>query len=126
MTINHLNLIVTDVPRVVQFFETYFGFTCEAVKGDYVLAVLKNQENFTLVLMMHKNGGAIYPQDFHIGFMVDSSEQVDALCAKLAAGETGITQSPRKIRDSYAFYFYFDNLFIEVGHYLNKKCAASD
>jgi predicted enzyme related to lactoylglutathione lyase len=118
MTINHLNLIVTDVTKAVQFFETYFEFTCEFIKGDNVIAVLKNNENFTLVIMANKNGDIIYPKDFHIGFMIDSSEQVDALYEKLGNGKVAVTQSPRKIRDSYAFYFYFDHLFIEVGHYL--------
>jgi len=118
MTINHLNLIVTDVTKAVQFFETYFEFTCEFIKGDSVIAVLNNKENFTLVIMGHKNGDTIYPKDFHIGFMLDCSEQVDAIYEKLGNGKVDITQSPQKIRDSYAFYFYFDNLFIEVGHYL--------
>ena len=118
MTINHLNLIVTDVAKAVQFFETYFDFTCELIKGENVIAVLKNKENFTLVIMANKNGDTIYPKDFHIGFMLDSSEQVDANYQKLGNGKVDIIQPPRKIRDSYAFYFYFDNLFIEVGHYL--------
>ena len=42
MTINHLNLPVTDVHQVVHFFETHFDFTCQTLQGDGVLAVLKN------------------------------------------------------------------------------------
>ncbi|MVT09919.1 VOC family protein [Chitinophaga tropicalis] len=117
MTINHLNLIVTDVTRNVNFFETYFNFKCEAVKGDNVLAVLKNTGDFTLVLM--KGEEASYPKDFHIGFMVDSEEEVEAIHKKLLDGQINITRAPGKIRNSFGFYFYFDNLFIEVGHYLN-------
>jgi len=118
MTINHLNLIVTDVTKAVHFFETYFGFKYEVVKGDNLIAVLKNEENFTLIIMTNKNGDTTYPKDFHIGFMIDSPEEVDHLHRKLVDGKIDVTQSPKKIRDSYAFYFYFDNLFIEVGHYL--------
>ncbi|WP_281321825.1 VOC family protein [Flavobacterium aestivum] len=118
MTINHLNLVVTDVTNAVNFFETHFDFNCEFVKGDSVIAVLKNKENFTLVIMGNKNGDTTYPKAFHIGFMLDSTEEVDSLHKKLVDNKIEVDQSPKKIRDSYAFYFYFDNLFIEVGHYL--------
>lgn len=117
MTINHLNLIVTDVTRNVNFFETYFNFKCEVIKGDNVIAVLKSARDFTLVLM--KGEEASYPKDFHIGFMVDSEEEVEAIHKKLLDGQINITRAPGKIRNSFGFYFYFDNLFIEVGHYLN-------
>ncbi|WP_426479309.1 VOC family protein [Chryseobacterium sp. CBSDS_008] len=118
MTINHLNLVVTDVMNSVLFFEKYFGFTCEIVKGEHIIAVLRNNENFTLVLMSSKNGDTVYPKDFHIGFILDSPDEVDHLHHKLIEGGIAIGQSPRKIRNSYAFYFWFDNIFIEVGHYL--------
>lgn len=118
MTINHVNLVVTDVQNTVDFFEKYFEFRCELVKGENVIAVLENKENFTLVVMNNKNGDTTYPKDFHIGFMLESTEAVDGLYDKLIGGKIEITQAPKKIRDSYGFYFYFDNLFIEVGHYL--------
>lgn len=41
MTINHLNLIVTDVTNAVKLFETYFEFNCEFIKGENGIAVLK-------------------------------------------------------------------------------------
>jgi predicted enzyme related to lactoylglutathione lyase len=123
MTINHLNLVVTDVNKAVLFFENYFEFTCEHVKGDNVIAVLKNKEDFVLVLMsaqMNKNGNSLYPDAFHIGFMVATEGAVDSLHQKLTEGKNEVPQAPGKIRDSYGFYFHFDNLFIEVGHYLTS------
>jgi predicted enzyme related to lactoylglutathione lyase len=121
MTINHINLVVADVTKAVQFFETYFEFNCEHVKGDNVIAVLKNKENFVLVLMSSLNqSSTAYPDAFHIGFMVASPSEVDSLHQKLTEGKNQIAQPPRKIRDSYGFYFHFDNLFIEVGHYLSS------
>jgi len=118
MTINHLNLVVNDVVRSVNFFEKHFEFRCELTKGENVIAVLTNSENFTLVLMSSKNADTAYPKDFHIGFMLKNSIEVDTLHEKLVADQITISQSPRKIRNSYAFYFWFDNLFIEVGSYL--------
>lgn len=118
MTINHLNLIVTDVTNAVKLFETYFDFNCEFIKGENGIAVLKNMNNFTLVIMNNKQDDITYPKDFHFGFITDNSAQVDNLYKKLVDGKLEIIHPPRKIRDSYTFYFHFDNLFIEVGHYL--------
>lgn len=119
MTINHLNLIVSDVTNAVTFFETYFEFQCQFVKGEGIIAVLKNKENFSLVIMSSKNENTAYPKDFHLGFMIDHAEEVDTLYQRLISANIEIAQPPRKIRDSYGFYFHFDNLFIEIGHYLN-------
>jgi catechol-2,3-dioxygenase len=121
MTINHLNLTVTDVTKSVELFKKYFEFSCDHIKGDNVIAVLKNSDGFVLVLMasqMNQKGNLTYPDAFHIGFMLETSEAVDNIHKKLTGNKIEITHPPRKIRDSYGFYFYFDNLFIEVGHYL--------
>ncbi|MDR6371209.1 putative lactoylglutathione lyase [Chryseobacterium bernardetii] len=119
MTINHLNLVVTDVRKSVLFFEKYFEFTCELIKGEHIIAILSNKENFTLVLMNSKNEDTTYPKDFHIGFILNHLDEVDDLYQKLIKDGIAIQQSPRKIRNSYAFYFWFENIFIEVGHYLS-------
>lgn len=115
MTINHINLVVNNVSQAVNFFETYFGFKCELIKGENVIAILKNEENFTLVISSSKDGANVYPKDFHIGFMLNDAGEVDSLYQKLKVGNIVLSQEPRKIRNSYGFYFYFDNLFIEVG-----------
>jgi predicted enzyme related to lactoylglutathione lyase len=118
MTINHLNLVVADVAKAVNFFETYFSFSRELIKGNNTIAVLKNSANFTLVLMSDKDGQPSYPKNFHIGFMLASAGAVDQLHQQLAKNGIDVLQSPQKIRDSYAFYFHFENILIEVGHYL--------
>lgn len=115
MTINHINLPVSNVKRVSEFFETYLAFTIAEVKGDYAIAVLKNESNFILVIMPLK-ANDVYPDAFHIGFMLDSIEDVDALHKKLSEGGINLSQSPKKIRDSYGFYFYFDKIFIEIAY----------
>ncbi|HEX6428209.1 MAG TPA: VOC family protein [Niastella sp.] len=121
MTINHLNLPVTNVSEAITFFELYFDFTCVQTKGDNIIAVLKNEAGFTLVLMsskMNQKGNGTYPDAFHIGFILNDIELVNKTYLKLKAGGLQLDQEPQKIRDSFGFYFYFDNLFIEVGHYL--------
>jgi len=106
MKLNHLSLSVPDVATTKVFFETYFGFTCTNVKGDYLIAVLENTDGFILVLS--KTGEAEYlnhGRDFHIGFMQQTKEQVVAIFNNLVAGGIIIEREPKKIRDSFAFYF---------------------
>ena len=118
MTINHLNIVVNDLKKTVKFFESFFEFTCKETKGDNILAVLENKENFTLVIMSSKTERITYPKDFHFGFILESKNAVDALHQKLQTAEFQVGNSPRMIRNSYTFYLQFDNLLIEVGHYL--------
>lgn len=117
MTINHINLVVADVEAVTIFFETYFDFSRTLIKGNNIITVLENKERFSLVLSGDKNGEIAYPEDFHIGFILDSPGHVDELYDKLRLGGIELGRSPGKIRNSYAFYFYFDRIFIEVGYY---------
>ncbi|MEO6722256.1 MAG: VOC family protein [Ferruginibacter sp.] len=119
MKLNHINLVVSNVTEAIAFFETYFNFKCTGIKGDNVVAILKGEDDFTLVIMTSKEGKAVYPGAFHIGFMLDSTNAVTDTYQKLKNGEIAVGQEPGKIRDSFGFYFSFDNIMIEVGHYLN-------
>jgi len=119
MKLNHINLVVSNVAEAVTFFETYFNFKCTDIKGDNIVAVLKGADDFTLVIMTNKEGNPIYPDAFHIGFMLDNTKAVTATYENLKRGSIVVGQEPRKIRNSFGFYFNFDNIMIEVGHYIN-------
>lgn len=118
MKLNHINLVVSNVAEAIQLFETYFNFKCTDIKGDNIVAILKGDDDFTLVIMTDKNGQITYPNAFHIGFMLDSETEVIKIYNTLKNGGIAVEQEPRKIRDSYGFYFNFDTVMIEVGHYL--------
>ncbi|WPU96524.1 VOC family protein [Mucilaginibacter sabulilitoris] len=108
MKLNHINLPVTDVIGSINFFEQYFNFKCTDVKGDNVLAVLEGKDGFTLVLMandFNKNGNITYPDAFHIGFFVDSQEEVTSIYNRLVEGGVATEHPPGKMRGSYGFYF---------------------
>jgi catechol 2,3-dioxygenase-like lactoylglutathione lyase family enzyme len=108
MKLNHINLPVTDVVASVRFFEQYFNFKCIDSKGNNVLAVLQGANDFTLVLMaatFNRNGNTTYPDAFHIGFFVDSQEQVTDLYNRLTAGGIATEHPPGSMRRSYGFYF---------------------
>lgn len=121
MTINHLNLVVENVEVATNFFENYLDFTCEETKGNNIINILKNKENFVLVLMsskMNQNGNSTYPDAFHLGFMLDNKNKVTEIYEKLKNGSITVENEPKKIRDSFGFYFHFENIMIEIGHYL--------
>lgn len=115
MALNHLNLVVSNVADAVTLFETFFGFKCTEIKGNNVVAVLKDTNNFTLVIMIEKNGNITYPDAFHIGFLLDDITAVNETYKKLKTGGVAVGEEPRKIRDGFGFYFTFDNIMIEVG-----------
>lgn len=118
MKLNHINLVVSNVAEAIVFFETYFNFKCTDIKGDNVVAILKGSDDFTLVIMANKEGKAIYSDAFHIGFMLDNTNSVTETYEKLKSGGIAVGQEPRKIRDSFGFYFTLDTVMIEVGHYV--------
>jgi catechol 2,3-dioxygenase-like lactoylglutathione lyase family enzyme len=120
MKLNHINLVVSNVAEAIRLFETYFCFKCTYIKGDNVVAILKGADDFTLVIMTNKNGQATYPDAFHIGFMLNSEEEVMKIYDRLKNDGITVGQEPKKIRDSFGFYFNFDNIMIEAGHYLTQ------
>ena len=120
MKLNHINLVVSNVAETTKLFETYFNFKCTDIKGNNIVAILKGEDGFTLVIMTNKNGQTTYPDAFHIGFMLDNTNSVTEMYDKLKNGGIAVGEVPRKIRDSFGFYFNFDNLMIEVGHYTNE------
>jgi len=106
--LNHINLPVTDVADSSSFFEQYFSFKCTRVKGNNMLAILEGEDGFILVLMaesFNRDGNNHYPDAFHIGFLVDSHEQVTEIYDRLIKGGINVTQSPGSLRGGYGFYF---------------------
>lgn len=85
MRLNHLNLTVTDVPAAEKFLETYFGLRSQRGDGDNRNFVVLFDDN-GLVLTLMKAGRAAevnYPGNFHIGFIQESPEQVNAVYQRL-------------------------------------------
>ncbi|SDP48190.1 Predicted lactoylglutathione lyase [Mucilaginibacter sp. OK268] len=118
MKLNHINLPVTDVAASISFFEQYFNFKCAEIKGDNLLAVLQGSDGFTLVLMadsFNRNGNTTYPDAFHIGFFVESREQVTDIYNRLLEGGYATEHPPGNLRGSFGFYFNAPgNLLTEI------------
>jgi catechol 2,3-dioxygenase-like lactoylglutathione lyase family enzyme len=87
-TLNHTNLTTYDVPALKDFFCTVFGFHLDTMRNDK-LAVMRNAEGFVLTLMFDKRMTPEqgYPGQFHVGFLQESPEAVDAVHRALMARE---------------------------------------
>jgi len=106
--LNHVNLSVTDVVASSEFFERHFNFKCTDINGNNMLAVMEGKDGFILVLMadtFNRNGNNNYPDAFHIGFLVDSYEQVVEVYDRLKEAGVNVSQSPGPLRGGYGFYF---------------------
>jgi catechol 2,3-dioxygenase-like lactoylglutathione lyase family enzyme len=118
MKLNHLNLPVEDVKESKDFFEKYFDFKCIDIKGEHALAVLKGQDDFILVLMsetFNRNENAGLPSAFHVGFLVDTKEEVLNQFQKLKSGNIVLKNEPKDMRGIFGFYFIAPgNLLIEI------------
>jgi catechol 2,3-dioxygenase-like lactoylglutathione lyase family enzyme len=105
MQLNHINLCVPDVRETSKFFEQFLDFTLIDEKGDGIIAILKNDASFLLVLSKLAANDTAYPRDFHIGFMQTNQQQVTDIYNKLKSSGLLLEREPKKIRDTFGFYF---------------------
>jgi lactoylglutathione lyase len=113
MRVNHLHLMVTDVPAATTFLERYFELRKSG--GNAGLTVLLDDSGFVLTLMkMNSKSTRGYPQNFHVGFFVDSEATVDAIRGRMLAD--GLEVPPPKREHAYSFYVNAPGGFlVEVG-----------
>ena len=104
MKLNHLNLTVTSVPDAHAFLQKYFGLRSMDDNG------------LSLVLMTAGRSREVaYPASFHLGFMQESEEQVNAINQRLKDDGFPVPP-PRRLHGMWTFYFEAPGGFtIEVG-----------
>lgn len=92
-------------------------------RGGDALAILDDGHGTTLVLMnvgrmnAARDGSEspVYPAGFHVGFIVDSRAEVDAVYARLAIAGYPLGHEPRCQHGSYGFYVIaLDGILFEV------------
>lgn len=113
MKVNHIHLMVTDVGAASGFVEKYFGI--QKQWGNDGLTVLQDNDGLVLTMMkMARTGSQLYPDNFHIGFFVESEEKVNLLYQRLK--DDGYDLAPPERHHSYSFYIQAPGGFtIEVG-----------
>ena len=107
MKLNHINLPVGDVGATKDFFARYFGMKLEFELPKNVMAMMRDDAGLVLILShFDKKAGEVhYHPDFHVGFLVDSNEEVDAVRARLVAGGLEVEAPKRRQGGRYGFYY---------------------
>lgn len=105
MTLNHLNLTVTDVPATSAFLQKHFGMTDGG--GNNNIAFLRDENGMVLTLTSPKVSQETevrYPGAFHIGFIQPSEEAVNTMHQQLI--DDGYdAPAPSRQHGSWTFYF---------------------
>jgi len=91
MKLNHANLPVADVAALRDFFVRHFGFTEVETRGRDAFVILHDDDGFVLNLMKCREGEG-FPENFHVGFVLDSADMVRAKHAELR--EAGVDAGP--------------------------------
>jgi catechol 2,3-dioxygenase-like lactoylglutathione lyase family enzyme len=122
MRLNHLDLHVPDVSATRDFFRDHLGFLEKETRGGDGLAILHDDAGLELVISrpIEKLGCGDTPtaglNTYHIGFMLPSRGEVEALFRRLRAAGAEISGEPRAIRSGWLFYcFAPGRILIEVG-----------
>lgn len=84
MKLNQLSLAVDDVPAASRVLERYFGLSPSG-EGHKNFAMLRDDDGMTLTLMGAGDEVVSYPRTFHLGFILPSEDEVDALHRRLQA-----------------------------------------
>jgi catechol 2,3-dioxygenase-like lactoylglutathione lyase family enzyme len=118
MQLNHLDLPVPDVAATAAFFTTHFGFRLCETRGNNGFALLLGAGGFALVLTRRRAEGAQdFPDNFHIGFLVDSEATVNAIHARLRAADVPDLPPVSVQRGATLFYVHAPGgLLVEVSH----------
>lgn len=125
MNMNHINLPVPDVAATRDFFSKYFGMKTVLELGKNSLAILRDEGGMVLNLShFDKKSEIHYHKDFHVGFFLDTREEVDAVHARMAADGV-VADPPRKLPGRYAFYIDAPGGFVtEVASFEGEAWAS--
>ena len=109
-------MCVPNLSEAIRLFKSLFDFQLVQQKGT-AIAVMDDGNGFTLVLSSMPSSQDVdyrYPKDFHLGFYVDTTTEVDEFHKKLEA--SGIASDvPKTIRGEYTLYFKaLDGILFEV------------
>src|SRR5690348_13183269 len=103
MKLNHVNLTVRDVPESAEFLQKYFGLRPMPDYGSKNFVLLLDDDGMVLTLITSSRSQEVsYPETFHIGFIQDSEERVNAINQRLK--EDGYPVEPPQRSHAWTFY----------------------
>ena len=112
MKFNHLDLQTTDVQAMAAFFVDHFDLERRSNDRSPAIAILGDAAGFVLVIQRHP--APIYPDNFHVGFILDTAAAVRAHHARLST--TGLALGPIEVNArGTRFYLHApDAILVEV------------
>jgi catechol 2,3-dioxygenase-like lactoylglutathione lyase family enzyme len=120
-SLNHLNLVVSDVERSAAFYEGLFGMARQSAEPDFVFLACGDAD---LALV---RGTPLIHRHFHFGFRVRARDEVDAWLARARTHGAPVTHGP----EDYGGYYTFscrdpDGYAIEVYYEPGPRGRAGD
>jgi lactoylglutathione lyase len=126
MTLNHLNLTVTNPEETSAFLAKYFGLQQKG--GNKGMQLLNDDQGMVLTLFkagvadrvtedgkQSPTGQVRYPSTFHIGFLVENDARVNEIYGRLKADGVPV-DAPSTMHGGLTFYFTAPGGFvIQVG-----------
>lgn len=122
MKLNHINLPVHDVAAARDFMTKYFGFVTVMEVGKNFLVVQQDDGGLVLNLSHFDKSNSAevqYHRDFHVGFFVDSPEDVDGVHARLAADAVAV-EAPKPREGRYGSYVTAPGGFVVEVSYMTQ------
>jgi len=113
MTLNHLHIAASNLSTTQAFYENYFGFRKEREHGRGVF--LRDSAGFLIAVDLGE-AQTKFPSWFHLGFCLDSEDEVLALYRKAIDGNANIVRELLAETRKYAAFYMTDpdDLRIEV------------
>jgi catechol 2,3-dioxygenase-like lactoylglutathione lyase family enzyme len=102
MTLNHLNLTVTDPTATSEFLARYFGLRPGG--GNRGMQVLYDDQGMVLTLIKGRAEDVKYPPTFHVGFIQPSEQHVNDINARLRQDGIAV-DPPARMHGAWTFYF---------------------
>jgi lactoylglutathione lyase len=104
MKLNHLHLTVDDVPAARAFLALHFGLRPQG-EGHKNFDMLLDDDGLVLTLMgVGRDNTVSYPKTFHVGFILPSDLEVDAINQRLKDDGFDV-ESPSQQHGAWAFSF---------------------
>lgn len=108
---NHLNLVVSDVERAAEFYESVFGMEREWQIGDFIFLRCGDAD---LALV---GGKPEFHRKFHFGFRLRSRQEVDRWLEHVKGLSVPVVHGPKDYGEYYTFSCQDpDGYSIEIYH----------
>jgi catechol 2,3-dioxygenase-like lactoylglutathione lyase family enzyme len=83
MRLTHVDLQVSDVDAAREFFETFFNLRCTYQRQKQI-AIFKDETGFEFAVSnLFDSPPPTYPLDFHIGFVLERTNEVREIYDRL-------------------------------------------